>query len=158
MMCMKPFIERFSRQTTFRLAEHRSGASLLDVSIGAMLLALLLIPTVKLMGESRASKMRLKLRDAILFEAETLIEQTKISLADATFFDGAYKSGVDDLGTLSLVDGPLLRQRIRIEADDTITDERLVNVVVDVWRDQDQDGQIDSSEIAETLRTQWSAP
>jgi ABC-type polysaccharide/polyol phosphate transport system ATPase subunit len=39
------------------------------------------------MGESRASKMRLKLQDAILFEPETLIEQTKISLVDATFFD-----------------------------------------------------------------------
>ncbi|MDG2222610.1 MAG: hypothetical protein P8L85_14620 [Rubripirellula sp.] len=130
----------------------------MDVSLGAMLLALLLIPAVKLMGESRASKMRLRLRDAILFEAETLLEQTKISLADSAFFDAAYKADKDDSANLSLVDGPLLRQRIRIEADDTMADERLVNVVVNVWRDQDLDGQMDAAEIGETLRTQWSAP
>ncbi|MEE2938441.1 MAG: hypothetical protein VYA84_20830 [Planctomycetota bacterium] len=51
-----------------------------------MLLPLLLIPTVKLMSESRASKILLKLRDTILFDVETLIDQTKISLVDATFF------------------------------------------------------------------------
>lgn len=147
-----------SKQAIHRMATRRCGASLLDVSLGAMLLALLLIPVVNLMGESRASKVRLKLRDAILFEAETLIEQTKISLSDATFFDAAYKSDQDDQANLSLPDGPQLRQRIRIAADDTMNDERLVNVVVDVWLDKDQDRQMDSSEIGETLRTQWSAP
>ena len=84
--CVGSRLPSVFRQTIFRFAEHHSGTSLLDILIGAMLLPLLLIPTVKLMSESRASKILLKLRDTILFDVETLIDQTKISLVDATFF------------------------------------------------------------------------
>jgi len=136
----------------------RRAATLLDVAIGSMLLALLLIPSVKLIGESRASRTRLKMRDAILFEADQLVERTKISLSEPAAFDSAYARGTDTQGNIWIGDGPRLRRRTRVAADPTMKKERLVTIIVDVWFDENRNRRMDATEQSETLRTQWSAP
>lgn len=136
----------------------RRGATLLDVAIGSMLLALLLIPSVKLIGESRASRARLKIRDAVVFEAEQLVERTKISLSEPSEFDSAYNSGTDTQGDIWIGDGPRLRRRVRVGPDPTFKQERLVTIIVDVWHDENRNRVMDANEIGETLRTQWAAP
>jgi hypothetical protein len=136
----------------------RRGATLLDVALGSMLLSLLLIPAVKLIGESRSSRARLQLRDTILFEAENLVERTKISHSESSVFDAAYRSGSDTQAILRPANSPPLRQRVRVSADQTIKNEPLVEILVDVWQDVNGNRRMDAEEPAESLRTQWSAP
>jgi len=141
-----------------RRFQRRRGATLLDVALGSMLLSLLLIPSMHLVGESRATRARLKLRDTILFEAETAMEQSKTSLSRTGFFRRAHRSGIQQRANLRLTDGPRLRRRVQMSPDTTIAGESLVNIVVHVWDDRNRNWRIDENEMHETLRSQWAAP
>ena len=147
-----------ARMLRVRSRSRRNGATLLDVALGSMLLSLLLIPALHLIGESRASRARLKLRDTILFEAETAMEKAKISLSQPGYFRRAHRSGIQRRANIRLSDGPRLRRRVRMSADPTMTDEQLVNVVVSVWQDSNRNWRMDDNEPSETLRSQWAAP
>lgn len=139
-------------------ARQRQGATLLDVAIGSMLLALLLIPSVRLIGESQSSRTRLHLRDAILFEAENAVERAKIALSETAAFDDAYLRGSTQQTTVQLADGPLLQQQVRVTADPTMNKEPLLNITVDLWQDANGNSKMDTTEIGESLRTQWASP
>ncbi|MEM1070584.1 MAG: hypothetical protein AAGI63_16900 [Planctomycetota bacterium] len=141
-----------------RSSHPRLGATLLDVALGSMLLSTLLIPAVHLIGESYAARARLKTRDTILFEAEAAMERAKMSLSRTGYFRRAHRSGIQQRANIRLTDGPRLRRRTRMTADPTMTDEQLVNVVVEVWQDDNRNWRIDLGEPNETLRTQWAAP
>lgn len=134
----------------------RSGATLLDVALGSMLLSLLLVPSLHLIGESRASRSRLRLRDTILFEAETAMEKYKTALSRPGYFRRAHRSGIQRRANLRLTDGPRLRQRVQMFADPSMTDQPLVTIVVSVWQDTNRNWRVDDGEPSETLRSQWA--
>ena len=123
-----------------------------------MLLAVLLIPSMRLISDSQSSSRRLHNRDTILFEAERLVESTRIALAEPTVFDSAMATPTDVTGTVSVSDGPDLTSRVRVTADASLPTARLLSIVVDVWIDTNGNSRLDTSELSETLRTQWAAP
>jgi hypothetical protein len=123
-----------------------------------MLLAVLLIPSMRLISDSQSSSRRLHNRDTILFEAEQLIESTRVALAEPTVFDAAMATPTDVIGTVTVSDGPDLTSRVRVAADASLPTARLLSIVVDVWIDANADSRLDTSELSETLRTQWAAP
>jgi hypothetical protein len=136
----------------------RHGATLIDVATGSMLLAVLLIPSIHLITQSQSMHRRLAIHDTVLFEAEQLIESTKVSLSEPTAFDAVFASPVDVSGTIPVSDGPDLNSRVRVAADATVPGARLVTVVVDVWHDLDGDLRVSAGEPSESLRTQWASP
>jgi hypothetical protein len=136
----------------------RRGATLIDVATGSMLLAVLLIPSIHLISESHSMHARLAHHDIVLFEAEQLIESTKVSLSEPTAFDAAYASGVDVAGTITVSDGPDLNSRVRVAADPGVPGARLLTIVVDVWHDIDGDLRVSPGEPNQSLRTQWASP
>lgn len=123
-----------------------------------MLLAVLLIPSMRLISDSQSSNRRLHNRDTVLFEAEQLIESTKVTLAEPTVFDTVMVTPIDTTNTLTVSDGPDLTSRVRVAADASLPTARLLSIIVDVWIDTDGDSRLDNSELGETLRTQWAAP
>lgn len=136
----------------------RRGATLLDVATGSMILAILLVPAVHLISESRSAHHRLVQREIALFEANRLLEAAKVSLSDATAFDAALRRPVDSRMTIPVSDGPDLQGRLTIEKDMTLATADLLTLNVDVWRDVNANGRHDADETGEKLRTQWAAP
>lgn len=145
-------------QVTTKKRSSRRGATLIDVATGSMLLAVLLIPSVHLITESQSSQRRLAKRDIIDFEAEKLIESTKVALSDTAAFNAALASSVDVTGALTVSDGPDLTSRVRVSADTSASPAQLLTIVVDVWHDSNGNNLMDSGETGESLRTQWAAP
>ena len=139
-------------------ARRRRGATLIDVAVGSMLLAVLLIPSVHMMGKSKSSNHRLTIRDALVFEADQLLENVKISLADDASFDAAVRLPTDRSAAMTISDVPHAMSRVRVSADPSVAPTPLLTLVVDVWQDADRDGNLDSGEPVETLRTQWASP
>ncbi len=146
------------QQSIHTRRSRRAGATLIDVATGSMLLAVLLIPSIHLIGESRSVHRRLVNRDTMLFEAQQLVERTKVSLSEQAAFDAAFAMPVDVRGSIPVVDGPDLTSRVRLSADSGLPTARLLSIVVDVWYDSNRDSQLDANETSETLRTQWASP
>lgn len=94
----------------------------------------------------------------MLFEAEQLIESAKVALAEPAVFNAAMATPTDVTGTVTVSDGPNLTSRVRVAADASLPTARLLSIVVDVWIDTDGDSRLDTSELSETLRTQWAGP
>lgn len=136
----------------------RRGATLIDVATGSMLLAVLLIPSIGLISESQSMHRRLANHDTVLFEAEQLIESTKVALSEPAAFDAAYASPLDVPGTIAVSDGPDLNSRVRVAADGTVPGAKLLTVIVDVWHDIDGDLRVSVGEPSQSLRTQWAWP
>ena len=145
------------KRNTFN-GRRRRGASLIDVATGSMLLAVLLIPSIHLIGESQSSHRRLDNRDIILYEAEQLVESTRVGLSEPAAFNAALAAPIDVTGTITVSDGPDLTSRVRIARDAGLPTARLLSIVVDVWYDADGNSLMGSGELSETLRTQWAAP
>lgn len=134
----------------------RQGATLIDVAVGSMLLSVLLIPSVHLVSESQSSRQRLTNRNTMLFEAEQLLEKTRVALSDAPAFAAASSRPIDQLGTIVVSDGPDIRSRLRVQADTAVPN--LVSINVDLWIDSNGDSRLSAGELSESLRTQWAAP
>ena len=143
---------------SMKAGSRRRGASLIDVATGSMLMAVLLIPSIHLVGESQASQRRLHLRDIMIYEADQLIDSTRVALSDTAPFDAAYAAPSDVTSTINVSDAPDLKSRVRIAADASLPTARLLTIVVDVWRDTDGDSQRDADELGVDLRTQWARP
>ena len=136
----------------------RRGATLIDVATGSMLLAVMLIPSVHLIGKSRSSNQRLATRETILYQADQVIENVKIALSEPAAFTSAMATPVDSTQPIPSSDIPNLISRVRIAADATVAPARLLTVVVDVWQDQNGNGSPDRGEPTESIRTQWATP
>ncbi|MCC9658068.1 hypothetical protein LOC70_19870 [Rhodopirellula sp. JC737] len=135
-----------------RVRLRNRGATLIDVAVGAGLLSLVLIPALSLMGQSSKLLQRLEIQDQLLFEAEKLIEQTKIDLCDPAVFAsrrGTFEAQVVGNETDSL--------RSRLTIENSITS-NLVTIEVTVWEDANNSRSLNANELSETLRTQWSQP
>ena len=145
--------------TRTRRQPDRRGATLLDVAAGSMLLAVILIPSAHLIGQSQSCNARLTNRQTMLFEAENRLEATKIALASQAAFDLAWATPSDTQAPITVPDGPDLNSRTRVFADMTIpTPTRLLTIEIGVWQDVDGDNNLDADEPAETIRTQWASP
>lgn len=142
----------------FRRANHRRGATLIDVAIGSMLLSLLLIPVVKMMGQSQTLTARLNDRDAMLFEAEQLVETLKLNLSESSQFDLAHSRGIDQVSRVATSSGKTFITRSQAYADTTLTSSPLISIDVTVWIDANRNGAVDAVETSEMLRTQMARP
>ena len=152
-MMRKPTTKRPARTRTTR-----RGATLIDVATGSMLLAILLIPSVHMIGKSHSANQRLANREVMVYEAEQLLESLKVVLSETAAFDAAMGSPIDVTRTIIVPDGPDLTGRIRAAADTTMPTARLITAVADVWYDVDRNGRRGANELGETLRTQWATP
>jgi type II secretory pathway component PulJ len=145
-------------RTMFTRRTVRTGATLIDVAVGSMLLAVLLIPSVRLISETQSSQQRLTNRDLMLYEAEQLLEATKVALSEVGTFNNAMARPIDNYATIVVPDGPQLVSRVRAEADRSLPTARLLTINVDIWIDANGNGRLDTGEASESLRTQWAAP
>ncbi len=140
----------------------RRGTTLIEVAIGSMMMAILILPTLAAMNQSESLRRRHESHRVMLFTAEEQLEQEKVLLSDSDYFDSAWGSAIGSDVTKKIVidDGPDLVCRTRLLADPSVgsTPARLVSVTVDVWRDTNGDRQLDSLEPHETVQTQWASP
>ena len=134
----------------------RRGATLIDVAAGSMLLAVLLIPSIHLIGEAQRSHTRLENAEIMLYEAEQLIETTRVALSEPDVFQAALTNPVDVSRPITASDGPELIGRVRVTADPTLPTSPIVSITADVWQDHDRDGRLDDNEPNRSLRTQWA--
>lgn len=131
----------------------RHGASLIDVAVGAAVLSLMLVPTMKMMGASATRIADVSLRDALLFEAERAIEMKKIELCDANAFDRSasfFDQEVSDNGA------DRFRIQFSLSPDPAIAE--LMTIVATAYQDLNGNRRLDSGEPQESLRTQWCRP
>ena len=136
----------------------RRGATLIDVAVGSMLLTVLLIPAIHMIGKSQSSQRRLVNREIMVYQADQMLENVKVQLADPTAFDAAMLTPIDTTRLISIPDGPDLNSRLRVAADTSIAGARLVTIVADVWYDENVNAVFDSVEQGESLQTQWGSP
>ncbi len=136
----------------------RTGATLIDVATGSMILAVLLIPSVHLIGKAKSSNRRVTTRDALLYAGDNSMESVKAALADPAAFAAAYGTTTDRVQSILVADVPDCASRLRIAADGSVAPAQLLTIVVDVWQDLNRNGLIDADEPSETLRTQQASP
>lgn len=136
----------------------RLGATLIDVAVGSMLLTILLIPSMRLIGETQSVNRRLRDRDTMLFEAEQLVETIKIKASEPKSFDDLLSRPMDEVSKITVADSPTLLARVQVSPDKSLPSTKLLTIVVDVWRDSNGDTRFDIDEPGQTLRTQWAAP
>ena len=141
-----------------RISHARRGASLIDVAIGSMLMATLLIPSMNLINESRVNAQRLKSRQSLLEDAEQIVETTKLGLSEPSAFASAMVRPVDETRRVPTRYGAFAITRVRVDADASVRPAELLTVLVDAWHDDDSNGRLDTGEMSVTLRTQWAAP
>ncbi|MFG0266640.1 MAG: hypothetical protein ACF8AM_16060 [Rhodopirellula sp. JB055] len=130
----------------------RCGATLIDVAVGAALLSLVLIPALNLMGQSSQLIQRMDRQDQLLFEAERLVEQTKIDLCDPIQF-----ASMRGTLTAAVVGDETKSMRSEVSVTDSLVP-NLVTINVTVWEDENNNGSLDPGELSQALRTQWSQP
>lgn len=143
-----------------RLRGRRRGATLIDVAMGSMLLAIVLIPSVRLLRTTESLHRRTALREAMLFEAERLIEEQKIWLTESANFNAAHAApgGIIREGDVAIPDGPPLRTLAMIQRDSSVAPAQLLTIDVTVFQDVNGNRRVDSDEPFESLRTQRAAP
>lgn len=141
-----------------KFSRHRRGASLIDVAVGSMLLALLLIPSVRWIGQSQTINRRVEDRDAMLFEAEQFIEILTVKMSEPSAFDDAFNRPMDSVTKVQTPGGKIYLARYQVGPDKTLPSAQLLSIDVTVWRDADSDGNLDANEVTETLQTQVAAP
>ncbi len=146
------------KKSTDKLSLNRSGATLIDVALGSMLLTIILLPAIHMIGKSQSANRRLANREIMLYEAEQMIELLKVKLSEPASFDAVLAKPIDSTGKISVSDGPSLLGRTRVAADPSMPTAKLLTIIADVWNDVDQDGTFDPTEPGETLQTQWAAP
>ncbi len=141
-----------------RYPKPRRGATLIDVAIGSMLLTLLLIPSFQWIGHSQSINRRLEDRDAMLFEAEQLIETFRVKMSYRDAFDDVYSRSIDDLTKIQTPGGAIFLARYQIGPDTTVGKSELLNINVAIWRDTISNGSLDLTETSESMHTQVAAP
>ncbi len=143
---------------TDRRRSQRVAATLIDVAIGSMMLSLLLIPSVRWIGHSQTLNQRVEDRDAMLFEAERLIESLVVKMSEPAAFADAYDRPSDTVIKTISPGGKLFLARYQVAPDLTIPSAKLMSISVTLWRDSDRDGSLDADELTETLQTQLAGP
>ncbi len=140
----------------------RSGSTLLEVAIGSMMMALLIVPAMRALNDSDALRRRHESHDVMLFTAEEKLEQEKVALSSTPYFGIAVASpsGIDRIEKIDVPNGADLICRTRIVADNSVgkVSAQLVTITVDVWNDANGDRLLSATESHETIQTQWASP
>lgn len=140
----------------------RSGSTLLEVAIGSMMMALLIVPAMRALNDSDGLRRRHESHDVILFTAEEKLEREKVSLSSSAYFANAVASsrGIDRIEKIDVPNGADLICRTRIVADNSVgrVPAQLVTITVDVWNDANGDRLLNATESHETIQTQWASP
>lgn len=149
-----------------KLAKRRNGATLIDVAMGSMLLAVVLIPTVSLIRDSERTHRERSNREVMLFESERLIEDSKIWLRSTSGGITNFQSVVAGrrqnwASAIAVADAPPLRSTTTIERDTSLgriggVEVQLVTIDIVVWQDRNGNRRTDADEPSETLTTQWT--
>ncbi|MEM9585636.1 MAG: hypothetical protein AAGA03_00020 [Planctomycetota bacterium] len=130
----------------------------MDVALGSMLLALLLVPATRVLRESRTLAHRLDVRESLLFQAERTIEATKVTLSEPAAFASAL-SGAVTIQPNPGAEYPGVQSQITLTVDRSVPGStNLITINVQTWQDVDGDNRIDQDEPVEQLRTQWGPP
>ncbi|MEM8911115.1 MAG: hypothetical protein AAGC97_05050 [Planctomycetota bacterium] len=133
----------------------RAGSTLIDVAVGTAMLSLLMIPTVGMMGRSSRLARQLAIEEALLFDADQILEQHKVLLCDPAVFSGSSIQTNSDMADSWVTNG---RYALLSEHDSSIPMNRLRTITVTAWQDSNRNGQVDAIEPQQTLRTQWCQP
>ncbi|WP_442510771.1 hypothetical protein SH528x_002414 [Novipirellula sp. SH528] len=141
-------------------SKHRRGATLLDVVTGSMLLSVLLIPSLHLVTRSQKMNRRLKLHEAMLFEADQLLQQRKLQLSDQVSFTKAWARPMSSPEPSSIVteDGQKLAAGVLVQRDTSVTSSKLLSITCQVWQDRNRNGRVDEDEPVEQLQSHWGEP
>lgn len=141
---------------------NRRGSTLIEVAIGAMMMALLMVPAMRAMNDSDGLRRRQEAHVVMLYTAEERLEQEKVALSSSTYFATAVASsrGIDRLDKIVVPDSRDLLCRTRVAVDRSVgtSPAQLVTIMVDVWNDANGDGRLDPTESHESLQTQWASP
>jgi type II secretory pathway pseudopilin PulG len=135
----------------------RRGATLVEVAIATMMLAVLIVPAVKLVGQSRDLQRRVTDENELVWQAENLLDRYRIEMKRSSQFNTYYSTGlnrVDDLQSLHLAS---VKGRVQIARDRSTTG-RLVTLSVETWSDANRNGRRDGDERFVALRSAVSAP
>lgn len=156
----------FTQQSITTRVPRRSGATLIDVAMGSMLLAVVLIPSVRLIRDSESTHRERANREVMLFEAERLLEESKIWLRSSsggtTNFQRVIGGGRQNwVSAIVVADAPPLQSTTLIEQDSSLgrvgtVEVQLVTITTNVWQDQNGNRRPDAGEPIETLVTQWT--
>lgn len=140
----------------------RRGSTLIEVAIGSMMMALLIVPAMRAMNDSDRLRRRHESHDVMLFTAEEKLEQEKVALSSSAYFANAVasSSGIDRIERIDVPNGADLICRTRIVADNSVGNvpAQLVTITVDVWNDANGDRLLNTTESHETIQTQWASP
>lgn len=146
--------------------DNRRGATLIDVAVGSMLLAVVLIPSLQLMRENETLFRQRALSELALYECEQLLAQRKIWLqrrnGAATNFDVVLVNGSDqESGLITPADSPPLRGETVVTRDSSLSAAtgltvEIVRIDATVWRDANNNQRVDADEAVERLSTFWA--
>ena len=140
----------------------RRGSTLIEVAIGSMLMALLIVPAMRALNDSDGLRRRHESHDVMLFTAEEKLEQEKVALSSSAYFANAVasSSGIDRIEKIDVPNGADLICRTRIVADNSVgkVPAQLATITVDVWNDANGDRLLNATESHETIQTQWASP
>ena len=136
----------------------RRGATLIDVALGSMLMASLLIPSLHLISQSQQNTQRLAIRQALLQTAEQEIETLQVRLSEPSRFATTLVRPIIETRTIRTSLEIPARIRVQAIADRSVQPARLLTLSVEAWYDKDRDNRLDPDEIVTPLRTQVAAP
>jgi Tfp pilus assembly protein PilV len=147
-----PSVSRFSG-----IAGRRRGTTLIEVAIATMMLAVLIVPAVKLVGQSRDLQRRTSDENELAWQAENLLDRYRIEMKRSSQFDTYYGTGLNRVENLPSLQLAGAKGRVQISSDRSAAG-RLVSLSVQTWSDQNRDGRLDGNEPVVLLKTAVSAP
>ncbi len=151
-MCRLPKNQSNSRRFSKR---RRVGSTLLDVALGASVLAILLVPSMHLVSQHEQIATRTQLRERLLYEADRILQEQRILLRDRQVLNDAFGSPAETLTKLSIDSFPNCLTKISWVPELNVGSKStpLVTVIVDVWQDRNGNQTADSDEPFQSLRT-----
>lgn len=135
----------------------RSGATLVEVAIATMMLSVMLVPAIKLVGQSRDRQRQIADENELTWQAENLLDRFRIELKDPARFSLRHSSGFRATYDLESLQMPRARGRVEMEADSTVAGP-LITLQVTTWNEENLNRTPDGNETLVQLRTQVSAP
>lgn len=133
-----------------RIVLPRRAASLLEVAIASMMMAMLLVPSIKLVAQSDAMHRRLTDRDELLLHARSVADEFRFEVRDPVQFDRRQNR---TLAVRNVDSDTLERVRARITTSSDLSGQ-LMRVNIQTWSERGGNRRPDPGEPSVTLDTQ----
>lgn len=128
----------------------RAGTTLLELTVASTILAITLIPALKLMRDSLRISRQLESREVMVTGCQTILEQQSFQIAT----QWALASGLDrSVGQQSGYSNVLIEYAATDSASDGGIASKLAVLTVSAWDDQNANSRRDATEIAVTFAT-----